>query len=265
LILGSFNLALISTALYVVIGLSTRFYAHAFTNRPIVVVPIMGMVLGNPALGLQLGAELELIFIGITTIGGSLPSDVFLAGTLVGALVIGTGITMEAGLVLAVAVGVVAAMFTLMNRIVVAGAFVPLFDKWAAEGNYKTYRMWSVVGQFVLEIIPAITVFFAIYLGADAVKSVMSAIPAQIQKGMSVAAGMMPAVGIALLASMLWSWKASIYFFFGFAVIMYLKINMTALIVIAAFITVLQVYMEMKIRDVAKASGSAGKGDDLFG
>jgi len=228
--------------------------------------PVIGALLGDLHMGLIVGAQLELVFIGITTIGGSLPSDVTLAGTVVIAFVVGAHVDVNAASALAVAIGIVAAMFTLANRIIVAGAYVPFFDKWAAEGNYKTYRMWAVVGQFVLHIIPTIVVFLAVYLGADAVKSLMAAIPVQVQHGLQIASGMMPAVGIALLMSMLWSGKMSIYFFFGFAVSVYLNLNMTAMVVIGAFITVATVYMDMRIREVAKASKtSGGEGTDLFG
>ncbi len=262
------GIAFTSTLVYAVIFIMNRFYAHAFTNRPIVVCPILGAFLGDAATGLQLGAALEMLFIGITTIGGSLPADVFLAGTLVTAFVVGTGISMEAGIVLAVAIGVVAAMFTLFNRIIGAGAFAVLFDKWAAEGKWKTYRNMGYIGQLILVIVPTVTVYAAIYFGAEAVQNLMESIPAGVQAGMGVAKGMMPAVGIALLMNMLWSWKASIYFFFGFGITVYLGINMTAMIIVAAFITIVQIYNEMKVRDAVKAvagTGLEGKGDDLFG
>jgi len=264
-----FGIALTTALAYSVILLIPSFYCHSFTNRPIVICPIIGALLGDGHTGLLLGAQLEMIFIGITTIGGSLPSDVTLAGTLVTAFVIGGGVSLDVAMPLAVAIGIVAAMFTLMNRIIVAGAYVPFFDRWAAEGKYKTYTTWAIVGQFVLAIVPTLTVFLAIYLGADAVKALMDKIPAAIQHGMSVAAGMMPAVGIALLMNMLWSSKMSIYFFFGFGVTVYLNLNMTAMIVVGAFITVVQVYNEMKIRDSVKAvagkAAAGGEESDLFG
>jgi len=250
---------------YLIVLLVNSFYAHAFLNRPITIVPLLGLFLGDLHTGVLLGAQLELLFIGITTIGGSLPSDVTLAGILVGAFVIGGGVSMELAMPLAVAIGVVSAMFTLMNRIIVAGAYVPFFDNWAAKGQWKAYIMWNVVGQVVLCIVPVLVTFFAIYLGSGAVTAAMNAIPAAIQHGIAVASSMMPAVGIALLMSMLWSTKMSIYFYLGFALTVYLKINMTAMIFIAAFITIVQVYNEMNIRDRIKAATSKSGEGDLFG
>jgi PTS system mannose-specific IID component len=260
-----FSLALTTALVYAVFQLSFYFYGHSFTTRPIVVCPVLGAILGNASLGLKLGAELELIFIGITGIGGTMPSDVFLAGTLVTAYGVGAGITLDQSLVLAVAIGLVAAMFSLMNIVVVSGSYIPVFERLAAKGDWRGYRRMAIIGQFGLIVLPTIVVFLAIYLGADAVQKLMAAIPGFIQAGMGVAAGMMPAVGLALLMNMLWSPKASIYFFFGFGLTVYLKVNMTAMIIVAAFITIVQIYNEMKVRDAVKALGNAEGEADLFG
>jgi fructoselysine and glucoselysine-specific PTS system IIC component len=125
----------------------------------------------------------------------------------------------------------------------------------------------AIIGQFGMYVLPCLVVFLAIYLGAPAVQKMMDAIPAFIKTGMGVAAGVLPCVGLALLMNMLWSPKMSIYYFFGFGLTVYLKINMTAMIVIAAFITIVSVYNDMKLRDTVKAvaGSAAGKGDDLFG
>jgi mannose/fructose/N-acetylgalactosamine-specific phosphotransferase system component IIC len=195
---------------YFIITQINTFVAHSFVNRPIVVVPMLGMALGDVQTGLKLGAQLELVFMGITTIGGSLPSDVFLAGTLVGAFVIGAGVALDQATALAVAVGLVSAMFEMMLRIIVAtGIYVPIFDRFADEGNDKAYEWFAYIGSFILRIPSTLLVFAAIYFGADAVSVAMNAIPTFIQGGISVASGMLPAIGLGLLMQMLWTTKMS--------------------------------------------------------
>ena len=230
------------------------------------VCPVLGIVLGDVQTGLALGASLELLFMGITNIGGSIPSDCFLAATLVTSLCIGTGMDVDTAIVLAAAIGVVAAIWSLTVRIVYQGALVPIFERYAAQGNTAGYSRLIIIGNLVNGLFSTVLVFAAIALGADALQSAMAAIPAFILDGMSVAAGMMPAVGLALLMNMLWSGKASIYFFFGFAATVYLNINMTFMVVIAVFITLMQVYNELDLRNRLKAvGGSNGEEDDLFG
>jgi mannose/fructose/N-acetylgalactosamine-specific phosphotransferase system component IIC len=251
---------------YSIIRIVTSYYAHNFMTRPITVVPILGLVLGDLQTGLILGAELELIYMGITTVGGSIPSDVFLGGTLTCAFVIGAGVPLEGALALAVAIGVVAALFTLAVRLFLVGAYIPFFEKYAAQGNDKAFFRLGIWGHFISHLPFAVLVYVAVYLGADAVTAFMNSLPEFITLGLSVAAGMMPAVGIAMLANMLWSTKMSIYFIFGFAVTVYLKISMVGLIFIAAFITLVVVYQQMDLRNGLKSvRGSAGEEDDLFG
>ena len=260
------SLAITAALVYFIFSEVSAFYAHNFITRPITVCPVLGMVLGDVTTGLMLGANLELLFMGITNIGGSIPSDVFLAGTIVTALVVGSGLDMESAIVLATAIGVVAAIWSLTVRIVFQGALVTIFEKYAAAGNDKAYNRLAIIGNALNPVFSTLLVFAAIALGADALTALMASIPEFITRGLQVAAGMMPAIGLGLLMNMLWSTKASIYFFFGFAATVYLNINMTFMVVIAIFITLMQVYNELDLRDRLKAvSSSAGEEDDLFG
>ena len=124
----------------------------------------------------------------------------------------------------------------------------------------------AVLANVTNPIFSTLLVYVAVALGAEALQGILDAIPAFILDGLSVASGMMPAIGLGLLMNMLWSGKASIYFFFGFAATVYLNINMTFMVVIAVFITLMQVYNELDLRNRLKAvGGSNGEEDDLFG
>src|SRR3972149_6862398 len=48
---------------------------HTLLYEPIVLSGILGWMLGEPALGLKIGAIMELIFLGSFSLGGSLPLD----------------------------------------------------------------------------------------------------------------------------------------------------------------------------------------------
>ena len=254
------TLALTTALVYLAFSELNQFWAHNFATRPIVVCPILGIVLGDAATGLALGASLELLFMGITNIGGSIPSDVFIAGTIVTSLCIGTGLDYDTAVVLAAAVGAVSGIWSIAVRIIYQGMFVAIFERMAAKGDVKGYN------RMTIPIFSTLLVYVAVALGAEALQGILDAIPAFILDGLSVASGMMPAIGLGLLMNMLWSGKASIYFFFGFAATVYLNINMTFMVVIAVFITLMQVYNELDLRNRLKAvGGSNGEEDDLFG
>ncbi|MDL2226025.1 PTS sugar transporter subunit IIC [Eubacteriales bacterium OttesenSCG-928-M02] len=256
---SAFTVALV----YYIFYLLNSLYAHAFITRPIVVCPILGMVLGKPDVGLAVGAQLEAIFMGITNIGGSIPSDVFIAGTVVCAVVCLTGVDIEVGMSLATIVGVVGAMLSLSVRLFITGSLVQVWDNLAAAGKDKAYVTSAVIYTFILPLVNTIVIYVAVAAGATQLENFLNSIPEFIRTGMSVAAGMMPAVGICLLMNMLWSGKYAIYFIFGFALTVYTGLNMTAMVFIALFITVVQVFTQMDIRAIAASSGGGGE-DDLF-
>lgn len=58
--------------------------------------------------------------------------------------------------------------------------------------------------------------FVCIYVGTDAVSAFVNAIPAWVQKSMTVASTMLPALGMALLMKSLWNKEICPYYFLGF-------------------------------------------------
>ena len=243
------------------------FWSHNFWTRPITVCPLYGLLLGDLQAGLTLGASLEAIFMGITSIGGTTPSDVFLTSVIVTSFNILAGVPLEDCMILAVGIGIVTAMISQMIRLFITSAAVQIWDNYAAKGNRRAYVLSAIAFQIWLPTVMSTLVFLAVYLGADAVSSFVNWIPPFFRNGMSVASGIMPAVGITLLLNMLWTNKMAIYFVFGFAMPLYLNLNMTAMVVVAAFITIVQVHGMMDLKAVKNsiAAIGAGKEDDLFG
>ena len=66
---------------------------------------VVGLILGDPVTGTIMGATINLMYIGFISAGGSMPSDMSLAGILGTALAIIGGITPEAALAIAVPLG----------------------------------------------------------------------------------------------------------------------------------------------------------------
>ena len=64
----------------------------------------------------------------------------------------------------------------------------------------------------------------------------MNVIPATVTAGFNAAAGLLPAVGMALLLRMLWDNKIAIYFLLGFVLFTYLNMPMIAVAAVGAVI-----------------------------
>ena len=91
--------------------LHRRFCGDCQLERPIVLGPVVGLILGDFSTGLFVGGSLELVFMGAQAIGGSVPSNVAIASALgtAGAIVSGTGL--DGAMVIAIPVAVVASTF----------------------------------------------------------------------------------------------------------------------------------------------------------
>lgn len=57
--------------------------SYPMTTRPLIVGTAIGIVLGDVATGVTVGASLELVFMGVMAIGGTVPPDAC-SGTAVG-------------------------------------------------------------------------------------------------------------------------------------------------------------------------------------
>lgn len=64
---------------------------NSMIQRPIVMGPLVGLVLGDFQTGLVVGATLELAFMGNVTIGAALPPEITAGGILGTALAISVG------------------------------------------------------------------------------------------------------------------------------------------------------------------------------
>ena len=66
---------LVALVFYVISLLSLSWCANPMLDRPIVLGPLVGLVLGDLQQGILLGASIELIFLGVASIGPSMPAN----------------------------------------------------------------------------------------------------------------------------------------------------------------------------------------------
>ena len=78
-----------------------------YINRPIILAPLVGLVLGNLHQGLIIGASLELFFMGAVSIGAYVPPDTIVGGVLATAFAISMGKGIETAVTLAMPIALV--------------------------------------------------------------------------------------------------------------------------------------------------------------
>lgn len=219
------NLLIQTLLIFVVAFIS---YLHCYwgstmMNRPIVVAPLVGLVLGDFEMGIKVGATLELVFLGAVPIGASNPPDMT-SGTIIGtAFIILSGAKVGAAVALAVPIATLVLLFDNLQMMFTLTWQSHMADKYAAKGDANKVewivRIAAIGNKFVLALICAI----GFYVGVPVIKDVLEVIPKFIIDGMDVAAGMLPAIGFAMLARMIITKELSPYLLGGFILAAYLK------------------------------------------
>ena len=226
--------------------LDGRIFGQMMFDRPLVTGLFVGIVLGDVTQGIIIGAQLELIWMGIAGIGAATPPDVVTGGILGTAFAIISGSGVEVALALAVPIAVLAQTLGVVVRIANT-YFAHKADKYAKEANYRglAISMWIPVCLFFLSTF--LPTFLAILLGADQVSNLINSIPKVILDGMGVAGSLLPAIGFALLMDMLFSKKMAPFFFIGFLAAAYGGMNITAIALFAVCLAfILHFYIEPK-------------------
>ncbi|KUO71154.1 MAG: PTS sugar transporter [Clostridia bacterium BRH_c25] len=193
-------------------------------GRPLIAAALVGLILGDVKLALEVGILIQAMYIGIITPGAVMPFDVNYIGYLTTALVVLSKMDPKLAPTLAVPVGLLGVL--IWNVIWVVNVyFVHKADKYAEAGNMNGVKMMNILPQvvnFALRFIPA---FIILYLGKDFLQTIISSIPDSVTHYLQVVGGMLPALGIGLLLNMII--KEKIYlgvFLVGFIIVVYLKL-----------------------------------------
>lgn len=225
-----------------------------YTFRPIVLGPLVGLVLGDLGAGLTIGASLELFFMGAISVGAYIPPNVIAGGVLATAYAISLGKGVDAAITLAMPIALlVLALDNFVNALL--PLILKIADNGAAEGNPKKIRMIHWAYGLVGTAIKFVVVFLAFYLGADAMQNVLDMIPQVIIDGMGVAAGLLPAMGFAMLMRMILNKKLIPFYFLGFVMSAYLNLPVLG-VAIVGIIIVIEKFGLLEPRPAAAAAAA---------
>lgn len=233
-------------------------------SRPLVTGMLTGLVLGDVQTGVIMGATLELAFIGSFSVGASIPPDVVTGGILGVAFAITSGAGTETALLL----GLPIATLTLVLKNFYLGMFIPMLshkaDSYAEQADTGGIERIHLIAGFGLSLLLAAIVTLSFLVGSNTVKALLDAIPEFIKHGLSVATGMIPALGFAMLARLLINKKVAPYFFLGFVLMAYLKIPVTGIAILGAILAVVMVNVRPGSPQTMTTQGVGNDDEDDF-
>lgn len=201
------------------------FFGSTMWNRPIVVGPLVGLALGDVEAGLKLGATLELVFMGAFPVGASNPPD-FVSGTIIAtAYVIISGQSISSAVLLAVPIATLVLLIDNLQMTFLLTHASHKADKYAQEGNIKGVERTQIIYSILNKVILALVVAVGFALGVPAIEKILSFVPAFITHGLDIAAGIIPAIGFAMLAKMMLTKNMVPFLLLGFLLTAYLNVT----------------------------------------
>ncbi len=204
-------------------------------HSPIAVGLFTGLVLGDPAMGLQVGATLQLMILGVGTYGGSSIPD-YATGAMIGtAFAITSGEGMEVGLAISVPVGLLMVQMDVLGRFTNT-VFQHMAEAGAEQRNYRKVELGNVLGILPWTLSRMIPVFLVLTLGQGIVEDLLAIAPEWLMNGLKVAGGMLPAVGITILLKYMPLKKFWMYAVIGFVLVAYLKLPVLGVALIGLFL-----------------------------
>ncbi|MCP9334378.1 PTS mannose/fructose/sorbose/N-acetylgalactosamine transporter subunit IIC [Lentilactobacillus hilgardii] len=218
--------------------LDERVLGSSLFGRPLFLSIFVGLILGDLKQGIIIGAQLELVWMGIAGIGASTPPDYVTGGVIGTALAIMSGKGIGIALAIAVPVAVLAQSLGVLVRVINL-YFSHRADQYAEKADFKgvALMLWVPTALFFLSAF--VPTFLAMLLGASRINAIVNAIPKVILNGLTIAGNLLPAVGFALLLDMLFSKKLMVFFFFGFLLASYLKVDITAIALMGSCIAII--------------------------
>ena len=207
-------------------------------GMPLMVGPIVGLILGDLATGLVVGMSLQLVWLGMTSIGGTVPPDKVVGTTLATALVILGGMNYEAALAVVLPAALIGQALGILTQ-TINSFFAHWADRYALKGDTGGVSLTMWIGNLLLFLVRFLPVYLALSFGMEATKGLIANIPEWFTNDISVGGALLPTVGFALLLVMIIKREGWAWFLIGFVLAAVLKVNAIAIAILAGAAAVL--------------------------
>lgn len=224
-------------AIWAYIGIVTTLGPGLWLQEALVSGFVTGLLVGNVGLGLTIGATLTLLSLGLWTYGGATIPD-FQTGAIVGTAIGAVSNSAGAG----IAIGGITAILMTQADVLARGlttVFIHGADGYATTGDERGLTMMHFLGQIPWGLSRAVPVFLAVWLGSGPVNAAVHVLPAWATTGLTVAGTVLPALGFALLLTMLPLNRYWMFLIVGFVLFAYLSMPLIGIAVAAVAIAFL--------------------------
>lgn len=206
---------------------------------PLTTGTLVGVFMGDPMTGMLAGANIQLIYLGWISAGGTMPSNTIVAG------IFGTAMTILSGAdpTMAVTFAIPFSMLGLLqNQVYMTtnAAWIHQADKMLEKGNLRGVRLMNFLPSFCMAfLLYGVPAFAMVMFGSGWAESLINAVPENVISALQVVGGIMPALGIAMLLNYLGKKTLIPWFFGGFFLTVYSGLGLTAVSIFSAIIALI--------------------------
>jgi len=219
---------------------SRRFLGDWYLERAIVLGPLTGLIMGDMQTGLLIGGTLELIFMGASDIGGSVPPNLPVGSILGTAFAISQNLQLQEALVIAVPAALLGSFFELIAK-TISTVFVTGAERFADQGNGGGVSAMVHLGNLVHFLADFIPTFIGLSLGGAAVAAMSAGLPVWLKDGITVTGNILPALGFGILLSTLATPTLLPWFFLGFVLAAYASFGVLGAALVGILVAVIYV------------------------
>jgi len=188
-----------------------------FWFRPIVISFFVGLVLGDMNLGLQCGAVAELAYMGMLTVGGTVPPNPLVAGVMTVVIAYTNSVEPSTALGMSLPFALLAQWIGIIFNTTFALFLGPL-DRAAAKADFGKFTAILMTSWLIVAVTYGVLVFISAYALQEQIQAFVSSFPEWLIHGFEVAGGLMPAVGLTLLMVVMLKSNNVAYLFVGFVI-----------------------------------------------
>lgn len=210
-------------------------------HRPVVTGVVVGIILGDMKTGLIAGGMLELVWMGMVPLAGAQPPNVVIGG------ILGTSfaILSKQDPNVAVSIAVPFALAAQAGITLLFTAFSPVMhkaDNYAKNANTRGIEKINYLGLTILFISYFICAFLPVYFGAEKATAIVEMLPQTFIDGLSVAGGIMPAIGFAILLKIMLKKEYTAFLIVGFIAVTFMNLSILAVALLGTAIALYDYY-----------------------
>ena len=192
---------------------------------PVITSVFAGLIVGDMPTALYIGGTLQLMSLGVASIGGSSVPEYGVGVVVAVAVAATSGGGVEAGLAIGIPVAMLMVQFDVIAKIS-QSIIVRHAQTLANHKKFSAMYRTLLCGPVLMFLTAAIPMSIAVFVGGDMVNAVLKALPAWFTGGLTIASKMLPVVGVALLLNFMPTGKFIAAVILGFFLVAYMNVSM---------------------------------------